>query len=94
MWHVQKIHISLKISTKKLNELLKKLINKKPPQSEDGKQIQIKYVTQVSTEPTIFALYTNYPKKIKTHYIRYLENQFRKSFDLEGVPIIFSFRKK
>ena len=83
-----------KISTKKLNELLKKLLNKNPPQSEHGKQIQIKYVTQVSTEPTIFALYTNYPKKIKTHYIRFLENQFRENFDLAGVPIIFSFRKK
>ena len=69
-------------------------MNKKPPQSEHGKQIQIKYVTQVSIEPTIFALYTNYPKKIKTHYIRYLENQFRENFDLEGVPIILSFRKK
>ena len=83
-----------KISTKKLNECIKKLLNKNPPQSEHGKQIQIKYVTQVSSEPTIFALYTNYPKKIKTHYVRYLENQFRENFDLEGVPIILSFRKK
>ena len=86
--------IKKKISTNKLNELLKKLLNKNPPQSEHGKQIQIKYVTQVSTEPTIFALYTNYPKKIKNHYVRYLENQFRENFDLEGVPIIFSFRQK
>ena len=83
-----------KISTNKLNELLKKILIKNPPQSENGKQIQMKYVTQVSTEPTVFALYTNYPKKIKTHYARYLENQFRKNFDLQGVPIIFSFRKK
>ena len=83
-----------KISTNKLNELLKKLLNKNPPQSEHGKQIQIKYVTQVSTKPIIFALYTNYPKKIKTHYIRFLENQFRENFDLKGVPIIFSFRRK
>ncbi len=83
-----------KISTNKLNELLKKILDKNPPQSEHGRQIQIKYVTQVSIEPTIFALYTNYPKKIKTHYIRYIENQFRKNFDLEGVPVILSLRKK
>jgi len=83
-----------KTSTNKLNELLKKILIKNPPQSEHGKQIQIKYVTQVSIQPTIFAMYTNYPKKIKTHYTRYLENQFRRNFDLEGVPIIFSFRKK
>ena len=83
-----------KISTNKLNELLEKLLKKNPPQSEHGKQIQIKYVTQVSIKPTVFAMYTNYPKKIKTHYIRFLENQFRKNFDLDGVPIIFSFRRK
>jgi len=83
-----------RISTNKLNELLEKLLKKNPPQSEHGKQIQIKYVTQVSIKPTVFAMYTNYPKKIKTHYIRFLENQFRKNFDLEGVPIIFSFRRK
>ena len=77
-----------------MGELLKKLLINNPPQSERGKQIQIKYATQVSTKPTIFALYTNYPKKIKTHYSRYLENQFRENLDLDGVPIILSFRKK
>ena len=82
------------ISTKNLNELIAAIIKKKPPQSEDGKQIQIKYVTQVSCEPTIIALYTNYPKKIKTHYVRFLENQFRENFDLKGLPVILSFRRK
>ena len=82
------------IATKKLNELIISIIKKNPPQSENGKQIQIKYVTQVSCEPTIIALYTNYPKKIKTHYVRFLENQFRKKFDLEGLPLILSFRRK
>ena len=84
---------SQKISTKELNESLNKILLRNPPNSEHGKQIQIKYITQVSKQPTIFALYTNYPKKIKTEYARYLENQFRKTFDLEGVPLIFSFRK-
>ena len=82
------------ISTKKLNDLLANILLKNPPQSENGKQVQIKYVTQVSSEPTIFALYTNYPQKIKTHYIRFLENQLRKNFDLKGVPVILSFRRK
>ena len=83
-----------KILTKTLNESLNKIILKNPPQAEQGKQIQIKYITQVSTQPTIFALYVSNPKRIKTQYTRYLENQFRKNFDLGGVPIILSFRKK
>ena len=80
--------------TKTLNDALSKIILRNPPQTEQGKQIQIKYITQVSTQPTIFALYVNNPKKIKIQYARYLENKIRENFDLEGVPVIFSFRKK
>ena len=83
-----------KILTKTLNDALHEIILRYPPQSDQGKQIHIKYITQVSIRPTIFALYVNNPKKIKTQYTRYLENQIRKNFDFEGVPLIFSFRKK
>ena len=83
-----------KISTKALNEVLYKIILRYPPQTEQGKLVQIKYITQVSTQPTIFALYVNNPKKIKIQYARYLENKLRENFDLEGVPVILSFRKK
>ena len=54
-----------KISTKALNEVLYKIILRYPPQTEQGKLVQIKYITQVSTQPTIFALYVNNPKKLK-----------------------------
>ena len=83
-----------KISTKALNEVLYKIILRYPPQTEQGKLVQIKYITQVNTQPTIFALYVNNPKKIKTQYARHLENKLRENFDLEGVPVILSFRKK
>ena len=86
--------VKQKISTKSLNEVLYKIMLRYPPQTANRKIVQIKYITQVSTQPTIFALYVNNPKKIKTQYTRYLENQLRKNFDLEGVPVIFSFRKK
>ena len=54
-----------KILTKTLNDALRKIILRYPPQAEQGKQLQIKYITQVSTQPTIFALYVNNPKKLK-----------------------------
>ena len=82
------------IPTKKLNDAIVEILSKKPPQSSNGKQIQIKYVTQVSFEPAVIALYSNYPDKIQINYKRFLENQFRKTFDLEGVPIFLSFRHK
>ena len=83
-----------RLSTKKLNDTLKLIIEKNPPSSAKGKSIRIKYVTQVSREPFVVALYLNYPDKIKTEYKRYLENSFRKNFDLLGVSLKLSFRKK
>ena len=83
-----------KLSTRTLNEITEKIIRKNPPPAEHGKSIKIKYVTQVSSEPTVIALYTNYPKKIKPSYKRYLENQFRKNFNLIGIPLYLSFRRK
>ena len=83
-----------KISTKKLNEVLSKILAKNPPPSEQGKAIKIKYATQVSSEPVVIAFYMNYPKKLKTSYKRYIENQIRKNFDFTGIPINLSFRRK
>ena len=82
------------LPTKMINEVLSELLLKNPPPSEHGKSIKVKYATQVSTEPAVIALYANYPKKIKTSYRRYVENQFRKNFDLIGIPIHLSFRHK
>ena len=82
------------LPTKMINEVLSELLLKNPPPSEHGKSIKVKYATQVSTEPAVIALYANYPKKIKTSYRRYIENQFRKNFDLIGIPIHLSFRRK
>ena len=86
--------INNQISTKKLNDTLKIIIEKNPPPSEKGKAISIKYATQVSKEPFVIALYLNFPNIVKTSYKRYLENSIRKYFDLSGVAIKLSFRKK
>lgn len=83
-----------KLLTNKLNEVISKITYKNPPPAEHGKAMKIKYVTQVSSEPSVIALYTNYPKKIKAPYKRYIENQIREYFNLVGIPLYLSFRKK
>ena len=82
------------LSTKHLNKILERIIYKNPPPAEQGKSVKIKYATQVSKEPAVIALYTNYPRKIKVSYQRYLENQLRNEFDLIGISIMLSFRRK
>ena len=82
------------LSTRRLNQQIEAIAGKNPPPAERGKVIRIKYVTQVSRQPTVIALYLNYPKLVRQSYKRYLENRLRLSFDLQGIPIKLSFRKK
>jgi GTP-binding protein len=52
------------------------------------------YITQVSTAPPTFVIYTNMPEGIHFSYERYLLNQMREAFGFEGVPVRLLFRKK
>ncbi len=86
---------SLRISTKKLNDYILPIIDKRPPSvTSRGKYIKIKYVTQLKTAFPAFAFFCNYPKEIKTEYKRFIENQLRKKYKLTGVPVEVFFREK
>ena len=82
------------IPTNKLNALIEKVMNENPPPAEKGKVIKINYSVQVHKQPAVIALFANYPRLIKISYQRYLMNQIRSHFDLKGIPIRLSFRKK
>ncbi len=82
------------IPTRKLNLWLQSVVAQNPPMASHGKQIRIKFVSQVHAAPPLIAFFMNYPKLIPTSYRRYLENRLKESFDLEGVPIKLTFRKK
>ena len=82
------------IKTSELNEFLYFVQCKYPPPAIKGKNLKIKYGTQVHHSPTIFALFCNYPDLYPEQYKRYLENQIREKFGFNGVPIKISFRKK
>jgi GTP-binding protein len=85
---------SQKVSTSKLNDVMLEVIQNYPPPAWKGKYIKIKYCTQVSTPYPTFIFFCNLPQYIKESYERYLENQMRKAYKLEGTPISLFFRKK
>ena len=82
------------IPTNKLNVLIEKVMNENPPPAEKGKVIKINYSVQVHKQPAVIALFANYPRLIKISYQRYLLNQIRSHFNLKGIPIRLSLRKK
>ena len=85
---------SRKISTSKLNNFITEAVRRYPPPAVKGKFLKLKYATQVHHSPPIFAFFTNFPELFPISYKRYLENQLRKKFGFNGIPIKISFRKK
>lgn len=86
--------LNTKISTSKLNEWLEETIRKHPIPSYGGRHIKINYMTQLPTRTPVFAFFCNMPNFVIDSYRRYLENELRKSYDFEGVPVKFAFKKK
>jgi GTP-binding protein len=82
------------IPTATLNQVMLPMIEKYPPPAIKGKHIKIKYVTKLPTLTPVIAFFCNLPQYIQPAYQRYLENQLRKHFNLEGVPVQLVFRKK
>jgi len=85
---------SARIPTHELNERLIDILERTPPPSIKARDLRINYVTQVRTQPPIFAFFLNFPELLPDSYKRYIERQLRGLYDLEGVPISFVFRKK
>ena len=84
--------INKKISTSKLNYWLKKTIEEYPHPRIKGRDVKFKYATQVSANPLTIKIFSNFNKEIKTHYQRYLHNNFTDYFNIRSkmVKIIFS----
>ncbi|MEF9952685.1 MAG: ribosome biogenesis GTPase Der, partial [Clostridium sp.] len=75
---------SMRIKTGVLNEVISEAVMMKQPPVERGKALKIYYVTQASTKPPTFIFFVNYTNIVHFSYQRYLENQLRQHFGLEG----------
>ena len=81
-----------KISTAKLNKWLNIIQKKNPPPLKSGRVIKIKYCTQINIRPPTFVFFTNLLGDFNESYQRYLLNNLRGEFDLEGVPLRLVFK--
>jgi GTP-binding protein len=83
-----------RILTSRLNKYFGDWIEKFPPGLYKNRRVKLNYITQVTTAPPTFVIYTNFPGGIHFSYERYLLNQMRETFGFEGVPIRLYFKKK
>ena len=76
-----------RVTTSRLNRWLEGVLAAHPPPMASGRRIKIRYMTQVKARPPTFALFVSRPKALPDAYQRYLINQLRDAFKLDGVPI-------
>lgn len=83
-----------RISTGMLNDVINEAIAMVQPPSDKGRRLKVLYGTQVSTKPPTFVIFVNSKKLMHFSYVRYLENQIRKNFGLEGTSVRMVIREK
>lgn len=85
---------SFRVSTGMLNDIISEATAMVQPPSDKGKRLKIFYMTQASVKPPTFVIFVNNAELLHYSYVRYLENQLRKSFGFEGTPIRFIHRER
>ena len=85
---------TMRISTGKLNDILADATARVQPPTDKGKRLRIYYMTQASTCPPTFVCFCNRADLFHFSYQRYLENQIRSTFGLEGTPVRFVIRER
>lgn len=85
---------SKRVTTSQLNEVINEAISIVQPPSDKGKRLKVLYGTQASIKPPTFVIFVNKKELFHFSYERYLVNQIRKEFGLEGTPIRIIVREK
>jgi GTPase len=80
-----------RIPTAALNRALQELREARQPPSRRGKRLNLLYGTQVSTRPPRFRIFVNDRSLVTRDYAYWVENELRRRFRLEGVPVSIDF---
>ncbi len=84
-----------RVPTHRLNVFLQEMTQAHPtPLASNGRRIPMKYMTQVSTRPPTFVIFSSNPDQLPESYLRYLSNGLRERYGLIGIPIRINMRKR
>ena len=81
-----------RIPTHQVNEVLEQLTRRQPPPHSRGREVKLRYGTQVDVAPPSFLIFSNLPKEIPDNYIRYVHNAFRSAWGFQGSPLRIRFK--
>ena len=76
-----------RIPTHEVNQVLEGLVRRQPPPHSRGRRVRLRYGTQGEVEPPTFVIFSNLPREVPVHYVRFLQNGFRAAWGFKGSPI-------
>ena len=85
---------NMRITTGMLNNVLADAQARVQPPTDKGRRLKIYYMTQTGIKPPCFVIFCNSRELFHFSYQRYIENQIRAVFGLEGTPIRLVIRQK
>ena len=85
---------AMRITTGMLNDVLADAQARQQPPTDKGRRLKIYYMTQTRVRPPNFVVFCNSRELFHFSYQRYIENQIRAAFGLEGTPIRIVIRQK
>ena len=93
---IQDVHAqnTMRITTGALNSVLADATARVQPPTDKGRRLKIYYMTQASSKPPHFVIFCNDARLFHFSYQRYLENQIREVFGLQGTPVRITIRQK
>jgi len=93
---IQDVHAqnTSRITTGALNSILAEATARVQPPTDKGRRLKIYYMTQASTKPPHFVIFCNDARLFHFSYQRYLENQIREVFGLQGTPVRITIRQR
>jgi GTP-binding protein len=83
-----------RIPTSQVNDRLAELLARRQPSQAAGREVKLNYATQVSVQPPTIAVFGNHPDLVEEHYVRFLHNGFRESWQFTGNPLRILMRRK
>jgi GTP-binding protein len=83
-----------RIPTGELNRFFRQVLERQPPPTHRGRAPRVYYLTQAEASPPLFIAWASHPESIKPSYKRFVENQIRKAFGFESVPVEVHYRAR
>jgi GTP-binding protein len=84
--------VERELPTPDLNRVLQKAMERHQPPAVVGRRIKLRYAHQGGRNPTRIVIHGNQTERLPTVYKRFLANEFRRAFNLRGIPLELEFR--